>query len=102
MSSSQWRHCLSLSCRPLTAFAPLRFLTEFVHQIAWLFNLRGSDILCNPVFFAYAVVLKDGPTTLFVRRPDSKGLKPHLQAAVSLSDRPFAHPRFDSTTKDVI
>ena len=80
----------------------MRFLTEFVHQIAWLFNLRGSDILCNPVFFAYAVVLREGPTTLFVRRPDSKGLKPHLQAAVSLSDRPFAHPRFDSTTKDVI
>jgi Xaa-Pro aminopeptidase len=25
-------------------------------QIAWLFNLRGSDIACNPVFFAYALV----------------------------------------------
>jgi Xaa-Pro aminopeptidase len=25
-------------------------------QIAWLFNLRGSDIECNPVFFAYSVV----------------------------------------------
>ena len=22
-------------------------------QIAWLYNLRGSDISCNPVFFAY-------------------------------------------------
>ena len=25
-------------------------------QICWLFNLRGADIDCNPVFFAYAVV----------------------------------------------
>lgn len=25
-------------------------------QVAWLFNLRGADIECNPVFFAYAVV----------------------------------------------
>jgi Xaa-Pro aminopeptidase len=49
-------------------------------QIAWLYNLRGSDILCNPVFFAYTVVLADGPATLFVRRPDSKGLKEHLKS----------------------
>lgn len=48
-------------------------------QIAWLYNLRGSDILCNPVFFAYTVVLADGAATLFVRRPDSKGLKEHLK-----------------------
>mmetsp|Transcript_31491 Transcript_31491/g.45950 ORF Transcript_31491/g.45950 Transcript_31491/m.45950 type:complete len:696 (+) Transcript_31491:46-2133(+) len=48
-------------------------------QIAWLFNLRGSDIMCNPVFFAYAV-LDCRPTDtsaavhLFVgRRSDSEG-----------------------------
>ena len=28
-------------------------------DIAWLFNLRGSDIEFNPVFFAYAVVTMD-------------------------------------------
>ncbi len=28
-------------------------------EVAWLFNLRGSDIEFNPVFFAYAVVTKD-------------------------------------------
>ncbi|KAJ2706348.1 hypothetical protein H4R19_005017, partial [Coemansia spiralis] len=31
-------------------------------EIAWLFNLRGSDIDYNPVFFAYAVVTKTGAT----------------------------------------
>ncbi|KAJ1959075.1 hypothetical protein GGI12_004530 [Dipsacomyces acuminosporus] len=28
-------------------------------EIAWLFNLRGSDVNYNPVFFAYALVTKD-------------------------------------------
>lgn len=28
-------------------------------DIAWLFNLRGSDIECNPVFLSYAKVTKD-------------------------------------------
>ena len=39
-------------------------------QICWLTNLRGSDIACNPVFFAYAVLAKGkgGATlTLFLR-----------------------------------
>lgn len=35
-------------------------------EIAWLFNLRGSDIAYNPVFFAYAVVTLDS-ATLFVQ-----------------------------------
>lgn len=25
-------------------------------EVAWLFNLRGSDIEYNPVFFAYSVI----------------------------------------------
>ena len=29
-------------------------------QICWLFNLRGADIECNPVFLAYAVVAEAG------------------------------------------
>lgn len=30
--------------------------------IAWLFNLRGADVECNPVFVAYAVVTLNGAT----------------------------------------
>lgn len=29
-------------------------------QVAWLLNLRGGDVECNPVFFAYAVVTATG------------------------------------------
>lgn len=31
-------------------------------EVAWLFNLRGSDIPYNPVFFAYAIVTRDDAT----------------------------------------
>lgn len=31
-------------------------LINALDQVAWLMNLRGSDIECNPVFFSYAVV----------------------------------------------
>lgn len=34
-------------------------------EIAWLTNLRGADVDCNPVFVAYAIVRPDG-ATLFV------------------------------------
>jgi Xaa-Pro aminopeptidase len=49
-------------------------------QIAWLFNLRGSDIECNPVFFSYAVVSLHGAgvsATLWLRRLE--GVCAHLQ-----------------------
>ncbi len=35
------------------------FLLSTLDDIAWLFNLRGSDVECNPVFYAYAVVERE-------------------------------------------
>ena len=35
------------------------YLIATLDDIAWLFNLRGSDIECNPVFIAYALVGHD-------------------------------------------
>lgn len=43
-------------------------------QVAWLFNLRGSDIPYNPVFWAYALVSPDR-AALFT---DLERLSPHL------------------------
>lgn len=34
------------------------YLLSTLDDIAWLFNLRGRDVECNPVFYAYAVVDK--------------------------------------------
>ena len=57
-------------------------------QICWLTNLRGSDIACNPVFFAYAVLsLRDGVAlTLYLRRldgdaGDADALRRHFEEA---------------------
>ncbi|KAL1839947.1 hypothetical protein VTJ49DRAFT_991 [Mycothermus thermophilus] len=35
------------------------FVLSMLDEIAWLFNLRGSDIAYNPVFFSYAIVTPD-------------------------------------------
>lgn len=37
----------------------LGMVISLLDEIAWLFNLRGSDIPYNPVFFSYAVVTLD-------------------------------------------
>ncbi|MCX7512350.1 aminopeptidase P family protein [Frateuria sp. STR12] len=43
-------------------------LVSSLDDIAWLTNLRGSDVECNPVFLAHLLVETDGPATLFVDR----------------------------------
>eukprot|EP00451_Oxyrrhis_marina_P027125 CAMPEP_0204347886 /NCGR_PEP_ID=MMETSP0469-20131031/28302_1 /ASSEMBLY_ACC=CAM_ASM_000384 /TAXON_ID=2969 /ORGANISM="Oxyrrhis marina" /LENGTH=624 /DNA_ID=CAMNT_0051333765 /DNA_START=35 /DNA_END=1909 /DNA_ORIENTATION=- len=49
-------------------------------QIAWLLNLRGSDIDCNPVFFSYLAVTKD-QAVLFVDEKKLGQAKGALDAA---------------------
>lgn len=45
------------------------FVVSMLDEVAWLFNLRGSDIPHNPVFFSYAIVTPE-VATLYV--DDSK------------------------------
>ncbi|KAJ5573884.1 uncharacterized protein N7459_008311 [Penicillium hispanicum] len=52
------------------------FIISMLDEIAWLFNLRGSDIPYNPVFFSYAVVT---PTTVEIY-VDSEKLTPEVKA----------------------
>jgi Xaa-Pro aminopeptidase len=35
------------------------YVISALDELAWLFNLRGSDVAFNPVFVAYAIVKKD-------------------------------------------
>ncbi len=35
------------------------FVVSSIDEVAWLFNLRGSDVPFNPVFFSYAIVTLD-------------------------------------------
>lgn len=43
-------------------------LVSSLDDIAWLTNLRGSDVECNPVFLAHLLVETSGSSTLFVDR----------------------------------
>ncbi|KAF5356602.1 hypothetical protein D9758_008285 [Tetrapyrgos nigripes] len=49
---------------------PQVLILTALDDIAWLFNLRGSDIAYNPVFFSYAVVhlAEGGKAILFIQR----------------------------------
>lgn len=48
-------------------------------DIAWLFNLRGSDVPCNPVFLSYAAITQD-EALLFV---NDKAVTDTLRAYLS-------------------
>jgi len=66
----------------------LGFVVSMLDEIAWLFNLRGSDILYNPVFFSYAIVTQDD-ATLYI---DSSKLGADCQAHLSanqISVKPY-------------
>lgn len=40
-------------------------IVSALDEVAWLLNLRGSDIQYNPVFYSYAVVTSTGKVTLY-------------------------------------
>jgi Xaa-Pro aminopeptidase len=66
---------LDLICSELKkSGADLQIITA-LDDLAWTFNLRGSDVECNPVFLAYACVSPE-QTTLFV---DSKKLSAEIR-----------------------
>jgi len=43
-------------------------LVSSLDDVAWLTNLRGSDVECNPVFLAHLLAVAEGKATLFVDR----------------------------------
>jgi Xaa-Pro aminopeptidase len=50
-------------------------------EIAWLFNMRGADVDCNPVFVAYAAVAQES-ATLYIHKEQVVGdVASHLKEA---------------------
>jgi Xaa-Pro aminopeptidase len=41
------------------------FLVAALDEIAYVLNLRGSDVHCNPVFVAYLMIYKNGCKTIY-------------------------------------
>ncbi len=60
-------------------------------SIAWLFNIRGSDVQHNPVALAFAIVPAQGKPELFIAREklDAEA-KAHLASRRSVSRRRWA------------
>lgn len=56
-------------------------LVSALDDIAWLLNMRGSDVHCNPVFVAYALISSDS-ATLYINKE-----KITLQAEVYLASQ---------------
>ena len=55
------------------------------HSLAWLFNIRGSDVHATPLPLGRAILHTDGTAALFIDPAKvSDGLQDHLTAEVSL------------------
>ncbi|KAJ8508751.1 hypothetical protein ONZ45_g8992 [Pleurotus djamor] len=73
------------------------FVVTMLDEVAWLFNLRGSDIDYNPVFFAYAVITPD-EATLFV---DDSRLDPEARKVLEGQVHIKPYDAFFSSLKEV-
>ncbi|KAG0303474.1 hypothetical protein BGZ97_001910, partial [Linnemannia gamsii] len=58
------------------------FVVSGLDEIAWLFNLRGADVHCNPVFFSYAIVTPDYVNLYLQEQSTSAVVREHLGAEV--------------------
>ncbi|UNI19719.1 Xaa-Pro aminopeptidase [Purpureocillium takamizusanense] len=64
------------------------FFVSMLDEVAWLFNLRGSDIPYNPVFFSYATVTPHAATLYIDESKLDEGCKSHL-VANDVTVRPY-------------
>ena len=65
-------------------------------EIAWLFNLRGSDVECNPVFYSYAIVSQSEAILYVEAAKVTDDVREHLGDSVTL--KPYAQV-FDDLKK---
>lgn len=64
-------------------------------EIAWLLNLRGSDVHCNPVFVSY-VLLTQNDVTLFIDSEKlNENVKQYLES-INVKVRPYGRPSLES------
>lgn len=57
-------------------------------SIAWLFNIRGSDVQCTPVSLSFALVHQDARADLFIAPEKiTEAVREHLGNSVAVHDR---------------
>lgn len=62
-------------------------------NIAWLLNIRGSDIAMNPVAHSFALLGRNGEVEWFVAPPKTASLSAALTSTLTLSDVDAFLPR---------
>nr|CAH8855738.1 unnamed protein product [Trichobilharzia regenti] len=55
-SGSTWKEKIGRVRHTMQLKGTQMLILSALDEIAWLFNLRGNDILYNPVFYAYAII----------------------------------------------
>ena len=73
----------------VSSIAAAGFIVTALDEIAWLFNLRGSDISFNPVFFSYAVVTVDRAILYIMDQDNSENTTAQHLAEANVTIRPY-------------
>ena len=79
MTGKPFQEKLTELRKELTEKKASGMVVSMLDEVAWLFNLRGSDIDYNPVFFAYAVITQDSATLYINENKLSQEVKDHLE-----------------------
>ena len=65
-------------------------------SISWVFNIRGGDVVHNPVTLAYALLTAEGQATLFIdARKLGDSVRTHLGDAVEVAPYEDFYPTLD-------
>ena len=70
-------------------------------EIAWLLNLRGSDVHCNPVFVSY-VQLTQNDVTLFIDSEKLDETAENYLKSIGVKVLPYGKPSFESKASNPI
>ncbi len=72
------RDRLNRICDAIEAEGGQELFLSSLDDIAWALNLRGSDVMCTPVFTAYALIRRDQPSLFIDERKVTPEVKQYL------------------------
>ena len=70
-------------------------------EIAWLLNLRGTDVHCNPVFVSYVLLTLDDVTLFIDSEKLDETTSSYLQS-IGVRIRPYSKPSLESEASNPI
>ena len=70
-------------------------------EIAWLLNMRGSDVHCNPVFVSY-VLLTQNDVTLFIDSEKFDETVQNYLKSIGVKVLPYGKPSFENKASNPI